>query len=168
MLSWTSIIEDDISHIDWKAIESEHESDGDDDSISSDSESDCGSENGSSSISSSEGLVEHEMVSDVDQQEIEISDALALQRLIDSNIAPLPGEKLGPYFSRTIKHWEGVAFAKKFNTGKLLRKEAFDLAQIKYQDYIETFGDIAEMEVEDVDLQLRKDSTSKGTLRPRR
>lgn len=174
MVQWMNPIEDDISHIDWKADESEHESDNDsidtDDTDDSDGDGDDDEEVDSDCESIAVPEDDPESLSDIEERVKE--EEKQHQLSLDKNTTPLSTENLGKYFSRTQQHWEVLAFARKYNTGKILRKEAFDMAQVKYEEWKESVKGLEELELEDVDLQMREESAGgagkEGTLRPRR
>ncbi|KZT19732.1 galactose oxidase [Neolentinus lepideus HHB14362 ss-1] len=48
---------------------------------------------------------------------------------------PLPGETLAMFYARSREYWAGKAHSSSDNRGKLLRRDAFAMAQDKYEEY---------------------------------
>ncbi|EJT46220.1 hypothetical protein A1Q1_05177 [Trichosporon asahii var. asahii CBS 2479] len=53
----------------------------------------------------------------------------------EMHTTPLPGENLRMFYERTRPYWAGIAYERTASRGKAMRREGFQLASSKYEEY---------------------------------
>ncbi|ONK77696.1 uncharacterized protein A4U43_C02F9570 [Asparagus officinalis] len=68
--------------------------------------------------------------------------------LSDSQRTPMPGETLRDFYKRTSMYWQMAAHEHTQHTGKELRKDGFDLAEVRYKELKPILDELAILEAE--------------------
>ncbi|KAL9228416.1 hypothetical protein vseg_004002 [Gypsophila vaccaria] len=171
------------SESEWvEASEDEDEGEEDDDDEDDDSE-----EDGETSGDETDDDGDDEM--EVDEKSLKVGDAVALIKgqgkslrrkekrarieqiraslgLSDSMRTPAPGETLRDFYKRTNTYWQMAAYEHTQHTGKELRKDGFDLAEVRYRELKPLLDELAileeEQKAEEQKLGESSTSTKKG------
>ncbi|KAH9622645.1 hypothetical protein KSS87_018164, partial [Heliosperma pusillum] len=84
--------------------------------------------------------------------------------LSDSLRTPAPGETLRDFYKRTSTYWQMAAYEHTQHTGKELRKDGFDFAEVRYRELKPLLDELAILEEEQKaeEQQVGESSTRKG------
>ncbi|XP_050223976.1 uncharacterized protein LOC126673761 [Mercurialis annua] len=81
--------------------------------------------------------------------------------LSDSQRTPVPGESLKDFYRRTNLYWQMAAHEHTQHTGKELRKDGFDLAEVRYRELKPILDELAILEAEQKAEEQEVEPTSK-------
>lgn len=80
--------------------------------------------------------------------------------LSDSQRTPMPGESLRDFYRRTNLYWQMAAHEHTQHTGKELRKDGFDLAEVRYKELKPILDELAVLEAEQKAVEEEVGETS--------
>ncbi|XP_077253059.1 galactose oxidase/kelch repeat superfamily protein isoform X2 [Tasmannia lanceolata] len=80
--------------------------------------------------------------------------------LSDSQRTPIPGEALKDFYKRTSMYWQMAAHEHTQHTGKELRKDGFDLAEVRFKELKPILDELAVLEAEQKAVEEEAGETS--------
>ena len=90
----------------------------------------------------------------------------------DKISTPMPGETLRVFYERTRQHWTAVAHASSDNRGKSLRRDGFQIAEQRYEEYLPLLKELEKIQMEagldEAEIKAQAGASASAVSRNRR